>query len=104
MSARTPSGGDTPYRSSSQQLLLRVVGALTPDPLTPKTVATLAGTLDEPRDSVFRTLRNLQLADWAAEVPGVGWRLTPQSMRAGEELRGAVADTIRAYLPGEVAK
>lgn len=89
-----------PYRSDAQQALLRVVELLALRPLAPKTVAELVEASGEPRDRVFRALQNLALADWAAQVPGGGWRLTARATRLSEEFRLAIVDAHRTYLAG----
>ena len=94
------------YVSTSQQVLLRVVEALAVDPLTPQTVAHVVQAVNRQsgsavsRDQTFRALQNLALADWAAEIPDAGWRLTPRAVRISERFRLAIADAHRVYLAG----
>ena len=94
------------YVSTSQQVLLRVIEALSADPLTPAPVARVLqavngqGCAEVSRDQVFRALRNLALAGWAGEVPDAGWRLTPRAVRLSEQFRLAIADVHRLYLAG----
>lgn len=95
----------TDYRSDPQQTLLRVIEAMARYPLMPAAVVHLVELVNrrEPavsRDQVFRALWNLGLADWAAEVPGVGWRLTPRAAQLSERFRLAIADVHRQYLAG----
>lgn len=101
---RTPSGAEPRYLSTSQQVLLATVEALAATPLRPQTVAELAAAMQcSSRDQVFRALHNLQLADWAGQLPGGGWRLTPRACRLSEQVRLAIADLHHEYLAGAPA-
>ena len=91
------------YVNGSQQALLAIVERLSSSPLEPLTVERIA--LSKPlagellsRDQVFRTLKNLELAGWAEQTPGGGWRLTPHVTQLAERFRVALADTYRLYL------
>ena len=105
----SPRNGRRPtldYSSTSQQILLLVIEALAVDPLTPQPVARMLAAINNrgcgtlTRDQVFRALQNLAIADWAAEIPHTGWRLTPRAVRLSERFRLAIADAHRVYLAG----
>lgn len=94
-----------PYESNGQQVLLAVVEALARNPLAPAPVSRLVEMVNgrgraATRDQVFRALRNLEIADWAAEIPESGWRLTPRAVQLSERFRLAIADLHRQYLAG----
>ena len=99
-----PCGGDTEleakrdYRSANQQILLEVVEVLSRQPFEPTPLARLAKQVHASRDPVFRAVKNLELAGWAEQTPGGGWRLTPLITRISERTRLAIADLHRTYL------
>ena len=90
------------YRSSSQQVLLRVLDALAERPLNGLPLAEVVSRLgaSASRDQVYRALKNLELAGWA-EMSGDAWRLTPRLTRASERVRVAIGDLHRRYLEAE---
>ena len=91
------------YRSSSQQHLIQVVEALAERPLSTVGVDELAERLGCSRDQAYRTLRNLELADWAWQQEGTSaWRIAPRLTQLSERVRLAIADLHRAYL-GDLA-
>ena len=86
------------YLNTSQQALLRVLTALGKRPLGPIALTDLVYELDANRDQVFRALKNLELAGWAEQMPGGGWRLMPLVAQLSERVRMAIADVHRLYL------
>ena len=86
------------YRSDSQQTLLAVLDVLGQRPLEPLLVTALVDRVDAKRDQVFRALKNAELAGWAEQTPGGGWRLTPLATRWSERVRLTIADLHRQYL------
>lgn len=94
------------YTNVPQQVLLRVIEALTIDPMHPRPIAAVIAAVngegcgEVSRDQVFRALQNLAVAEWAGEVPGAGWRLSPRATRLSESFRLAIADAHRVYLAG----
>ena len=103
MTLPAPGSGDQrSYRSTSQQVLLRVLDALAERPFNGLPLADVVSRLgtSASRDQVYRALKNLELAGWA-ELSGDAWRLTPHLTRASERVRVAIADLHRRYLEQE---
>ena len=86
------------YLSSSQQTLLRVLTVLGERPLDPLPLTELVGKVGASRDQASRACRNLEMAGWAEQTPGGGWRLTPLATQWSERVRLAIADLHRTYL------
>ena len=89
------------YRNNSQQLLIEVVDALTLRPFEPVPLVDIVDRAGESRDAVFRACKNLELAGWAEQTGGRGWRLTPHLTGISERLRVALSDLHRTYLQPE---
>ncbi|MXW01592.1 MAG: hypothetical protein F4000_09325 [Holophagales bacterium] len=90
-------GTETEYVSAASQALLRVVDELSRRPLDPVPLADLVESMGESRDRVFRSLKNLEAADWVEQCPG-GWRLAPAIVQVSERMRVAIAEAHRRYL------
>lgn len=88
----------TTYHITSQQTLILVVHALANEPLKSHAVASLAEQLDIGRDSVFRTLKNLEIAGWARQGETGGWSLGVSLCQISERLRQALNDIHKLYL------
>ena len=86
------------YRSDSQQTLLTVLDVLGGRPLEPIPLTELADVVGAHRDQVFRALKNAEMAGWAEQTPGGGWRLAPLVAQLSERVRVAIANLHRTYL------
>ena len=84
------------YLNKGQALLIRAVKQLADRPLQTCSVQALCGALDEPRDSVFRTLRTLDHAGWVRQHDDGNWTLAPGITYISESYRLALAH--REYL------
>ena len=93
--------GAEQYRSDSQQTLLATLDVLGERPLEPRPLTELVDRVGAKRDQVFRALQNAQIAGWAEQTPGGGWRLASMVTRISERTRLAIADLHRAYLAPE---
>ena len=91
-----------PYINQSQQLLVRVVETLSVDPLRGQSLARLVETTGASRDQIYRALKNLEQAGWAAPASD-GWRLAPRVTQLSERLRRAIADVHHTYLEEDTA-
>ena len=69
--------GAEQYRSDSQQTLLTVLDLLGERRLESLPLTDLVDRIGAKRDQVFRALQNAQIAGWAEQTPGGGWRLAP---------------------------
>lgn len=85
------------YTNENQQNICRVVEYLSEDILQPKTLKEVHEALGLSRDQAFRTLWNLKDRGWVEETAR-GYRLSPRIVRIADNLRLAVADTLREYL------
>ena len=83
--------GGGPYESAMCQCLLRVLEALGEEPIAGLTSAALAERLREPRDRVYRALRNAEQAGWVTQGGASAWRLTSKITRSSEQVRAKIA-------------
>ena len=87
------------YRSSSQQVLMRVIDALSARPIEGMTLSQLQAALPEiGQNAIYRAAVNAELHGWAEPAPGGGWRAAPPLTLFSQRLRMAIADMDRAYL------
>lgn len=86
------------YTNENQQTLIKVIRYLAQDILRPKTLKEIGESLNISRDVAFRTIWNLQDAEWVEEG-AYGYRLSPAITIIADRLRQAVAETLIKYLP-----
>jgi len=87
------------YLNSSQQCMAACVDALSRSLLIPQTLADLVAALqpDYNRDTVFRTLWNLEKCGWVVKLGG-GYLLSPDLTKLSDRLRLQLIEVGRAYL------
>ena len=86
------------YESSSQQLIIQAIEALSTRPLSGCSTPQLQEMLGCSRDQAFRTAKNLEIAGWAEPASDGRWKLAPRATLLAERFRRDLADTIRTYL------